>query len=103
MSSVGLNEIVGKAAINHSFQRGLLGARRAECLRQLQAKLEPEEVAAVMEIQASTVWEFAVAIERLIAKSRARENAAELTVAPEVFQPVGWPKLAASGVYLRHE
>lgn len=103
MSSIGLNEIVGKAAINKSFQSELLGARRAECLRQLKSPLDADEIAAVMDIQASTVWEFAVAIERLIAASRARESAVERTVAPEVFQPASWTKLAASGVYRQHE
>jgi hypothetical protein len=59
-----LHKLVGRAVINRPFQAGILNGRRAELLRQYQ--LEPDEVAALLAVQASNVTEFAAAVEQIV-------------------------------------
>ena len=76
MSTLELHKLVGRAVINRKFQTGLLNGHRAELLGQF--KLEPEEVAAVMAIEAADVTEFAIAVEHIVNTREAalRRNAA---------------------------
>jgi hypothetical protein len=101
MSSVGLNELVGRAAINDSFREGLLNGRRAEVLQRLKAPLDATEHRAVMAIQATEMVEFSIAIEHLIAQGEGR--GAGRPIEPAVVQPVGWPTRAVSGAFILHE
>ncbi len=101
MSSVGLNEIVGRAAINESFQAGLLNGRRAECLQQLKSPLDAAEYAAVMAIEAAGMVEFSIAIERLIAQGQGQFTGQP--VEPAVSQPVRWPNRVANNAFILHE
>jgi hypothetical protein len=100
MSSVGLNEIVGLAAISDSFREGLLNGRRAEVLQQLESPLEPEERQAVLAIQATGLREFAIAIQHLI---EARKGLAISRPAEPVFQPVRWSNQSSNRVFMLHE
>jgi hypothetical protein len=101
MSSVGLNELVGRAAINQSFCDGLLSARRAEVLCQLEAPLDSDERQAVMAIEASGLREFAIAVQHLIEQ---RKGLGVIRpVEPVVFQPVRWAGQSNSRVFILHE
>jgi hypothetical protein len=64
MSALILEQLVGKAVISDEFRAGLLNGRRAELIGSF--GLEPDEVTAVMAIRASTLMEFAGAVEQLI-------------------------------------
>lgn len=101
MSSVGLNELVGRAAINDSFREGLLNGRRAEILQKLKAPLDAIEHQAVMAIEATEMVGFSIAIEHLIAQVEGR--AVSRPAEPAVYQPVRWPNRAVSGAFLLHE
>jgi hypothetical protein len=101
MSSTGLNELVGKAVINENFHAALLDGRRAGCVAMFAAKLDPHEQAALLTIQASTLAEFAAAVERLI--DQGLHGPVQLPVETPVYQPVRWPKPAASGAFMLHE
>jgi hypothetical protein len=101
MSSVGLNEIVGLAAISDSFREGLFNGRRAEMLRRVEAPLDPEECQAVMAIEATALQEFAVAVQHLIEQ---RKGVAPMVPAePVVFQTVRWSSPANNRVFMLHE
>jgi hypothetical protein len=101
MSSVGLNEIVGRAAINDNFREGLLNGRRAECLRQLRSPLDAAEHDAVMAIEAAGMVEFSIAIQRLIAQGDGQFAGQPVEAA--VSQPVRWPNRVANNAFILHE
>jgi len=101
MSSIGLNELVGRAAINDNFREGLLNGRRAECLRQLRSPLDAAEFAAVMAIEAAGMVEFSIAIQGLI--TQVEGQFAGQPVEPAVYQPVRWPNRVANNAFILHE
>jgi len=101
MTSIGLNELVGRAAINDSFRDGLLNGRRAECLRQLRSPLDAAEHAAVMSIEAAGMVDFAIAVQRLIAQGEGQF--AGQPVEPAVYQPVRWPNRVSNSAFILHE
>lgn len=59
-----LNRLVGEALVNERLCRDLLNGRRAELLSSIQ--LGPEQTAAVLSIQATTLQEFAQAVEQVM-------------------------------------
>lgn len=101
MSSVGLNEMIGRAAINDGFREALLSGRRAEVLKKLKAPLDAAEYQAVMAIEATEMVEFSIAVEHLI--KQAEDRAVLRPVEPVVYQPVRWPNRAASSAFILHE
>ncbi len=100
MSILGLNELVGKAVINTSFQAGLFNGQRAEMLSQLEFKLDADEQQAVLSIQAEALADFAAAIELLIAQREGRRGA--MPAGRVVLPAAGWPSLVSSGAFLQH-
>ncbi len=100
MSILGLNELVGKAAINTSFQTGLFNGQRAEMLSQLEFKLDVDEQQAVLGIQAQALSEFAAAIEQLINQREGRHAAAPTERATR--PALGWSTLVSSGALFQH-
>jgi hypothetical protein len=63
MSVRALEAIVSKAVVSDRFCAGILNGQRAELIRPF--GLEPEEMSAVLSIQALDLSEFALAIEQL--------------------------------------
>lgn len=100
MSIRGLHEVVGKAAISDSFRAGLFNGQRAEMLRQFADKLDAEEQQALLNIQAEVLYEFAAAIELLIAQ---REGRRPTPPAERVTVSVaGWANLIGKSAFIHH-
>ena len=64
MSILSLQKMVGRAVVSDEFRAGILNGRKAELIRDLD--LDPEETAQVMAIRASTLAEFAAAVEQIV-------------------------------------
>jgi hypothetical protein len=99
-----LNELIGKAVISTSFQSGLMSSRRAEVLRQVD-DLEPEERLALIDIHAERFWEFAAAVEQLIARREGRLPLPAPSEPAALAVPgLRWSsRVASSGLFPLHE
>lgn len=97
MSARGLNEVVGRACISETFQRGLMNGQRAELINLPEFELEPEEAGALLAIQADTFADFAAVVEGLV---KQRESKAARAEGPFRVS-LRWPSVANTGVYLR--
>ncbi len=95
MSISGLNQLLGEAVVSDQFRAGLLNGRRAELVSDPRFKLEPDEAAALLSIEADNLQDFAVAVEIYLSQ---RKSAPAAQSAPH--QP-RWPILMVSGAYHR--
>jgi len=67
MSVTAMNKLIGHAVVSERFCAGLLNGRRAELLERFE--FAPDEVGALMAIEARELPAFAAAVERLTATS----------------------------------
>ncbi len=67
MSVTAMHKLIGHAVVSERFCAGLLNGRRAELLERFE--FAPDEVEALMSIEARELPSFAAAVERLIATS----------------------------------
>ena len=95
MSLMGLNQLLGEAVVSDQFRAGLLNGRRAELISDPRFKLEPDETAALLSIEASNLAEFAVGVE-LYLNQRKGAHAVAAQPAPAPAQP-RWSILMVSG------
>lgn len=93
MSLIGLNQLLGEAVVSDQFRAGLLNGRRAELISDPRFKLEPDETAALLSIEASNLAEFAVGVERYLSQRKATPAFA---AHPAPAQP-RWSLLLVSG------
>jgi hypothetical protein len=70
MSALELNKLVGQAVVSKTFRAGILNGQRPELVRHF--SLTPEEVAAVLSIEAATLPDFAAAVGRIVANQPTR-------------------------------
>lgn len=98
MSFVVMNEVVGKAVISESFRAGLFNGRRAEMLSQFAGRLDADEYAALLNIEADGPAAFAAAIEQWI-KQRAVEQL-DRPKPPALLAVARWPSIAFEGACL---
>jgi hypothetical protein len=63
VSISGLNQLLGEAIVSDHFRAGLLNGRRAELVADPRFKLDADEAAALLSIEADNLQEFAVAVE----------------------------------------
>jgi hypothetical protein len=68
MSIDALQLMVGRAVVSDEYRKGILNGRKAELIRELD--LDPRESAAVLAIHASTLAEFAAAVDRIAKPQR---------------------------------
>ena len=92
MSISGLNQLLGEAVVSDQFRAGLLNGRRAELVTDPRFKLEPEEAAALLAIEAANLQEFAVGVEHYLTQRKP----APAMAAPAPAQP-RWSILVVSG------
>jgi hypothetical protein len=64
MSILSLQKMVGKAIVSDEYRAGILNGHKAELIRELD--LDPEEATQVMAIRASTLAEFAAAVDQIV-------------------------------------
>ena len=98
MPAYGINQLIGQACISDTFQAGLMNGQRAELLQRPEYKLEPDEVGALLAIQADSFVDFVVAVEGLLNQRESRPARAE----GPYLAAVRWPSVS-TGVYFRHE
>ncbi len=67
MSATAMHKLIGHAVVSERFCAGLLNGRRAELLERFE--FAPDEVEALMAIEARELPTFAAAVERLVATS----------------------------------
>ena len=79
MSINSLQFMVGRAVVSDQYRAGILNGQKAELIRDLD--LEPDESAQVMAIHASTLAEFAAAVDQIV---QAQQRAA-------FHSTGGWP------------
>lgn len=100
MSISGLNQLLGEAVVSDQFRTGLLNGRRAELVADPRFKLEPDEAAALLSIEADSLQEFAVAVELYLAQ-RKPHQAAQATNTPAFHPQSRWPILVVPRAYRR--
>jgi hypothetical protein len=98
MSVKGLNALVGRACISDAFRSGLMNGQRAELVRLPEFDFEPDEVHALLAIQANDFTEFAAAVEHLVTQRESRAARAENSY----VVTLRWPSAASTGAYLTH-
>lgn len=74
MSIMGLNQLLGEAVVSDQFRSGLLNGRRAELVTDPRFKLEPDEAAALLSIEADNLQDFAVGVERYLNQRKAAQT-----------------------------
>ena len=92
MSISGLNQLLGEAVVSDQFRTGLLNGRRAELVTDPRFKLEPDEAAALLSIEADNLQDFAVGVELYLNQRKAAQS----TTTSNHSQP-RWPILVVSG------
>lgn len=98
MSLMGLNQLLGEAVVSDQFRAGLLNGRRAELVADPRFKLEPDEAAALLSIEADNLQDFAVGVESYLSQRKAASAAAHAASTPA--QP-RWSILLVSGAQHR--
>ena len=68
MSALELDKLVGQAVVSKTFRAGILNGKRPELARHY--SLTPEEMAAVLSIEAATLKDFAAAVRRIMANQQ---------------------------------
>ncbi|MCC7361767.1 MAG: hypothetical protein IT317_19955 [Anaerolineales bacterium] len=101
MSIVAMNEVVGKAVISESFCAGLFNGRRAEMLSQYAGRLDADEYAALLNIEAEGLADFAAAIEQWAAQ-RETERPTVPTDEAAFLTVTGWPHVVRLAACLPH-
>ncbi len=94
MSISGLNQLLGEAVVSDQFRAGLLNGRRAELVSDPRFKLDPDEAAALLSIEADNLQEFAVAVEVYLSQ---RKHAPVGQANPASHNQPRWPILVVSG------
>ena len=94
VSISGLNQLLGEAVVSDQFRTGLLNGRRAELVADPRFKLDPDEAAALLSIEASNLQEFAVAVEIYLSQ---RKSAPASHAAGAPHNQTRWPILVVSG------
>ena len=89
MSIMGLNQLLGEAVVSDQFRTGLLNGRRAELVTDPRFKLEPDEAAALLSIEADNLQDFAVGVEHYLNQRKASQTT------PSHSQP-RWPILVVA-------
>ncbi len=95
MSINGLNQLLGEAVVSDQFRAGLLNGRRAELVSDPRFKLEPDEAAALLSIEANNLQDFAVAVEMYLSQRKSAPVTQTGSNQPR------WPILMVSGAYHR--
>jgi hypothetical protein len=95
VSIIGLNQLLGEAVVSDQFRAGLLNGRRAELVSDPRFKLEPDETAALLSIEADNLQDFAVGVE-LYLNQRKAAQATSNHISSTHPQP-RWPILVVSG------
>lgn len=103
MSIRGLNRFLGQAVISSKFRQGVLNGKRAELVAELsrdpEYHLQAEEAELLLGIEAHSVKDFGVALERVV---QSLENDNEPEPAQRKAAPAAWaPSLAQAGTYMR--
>ena len=98
MSISGLNQLLGEAVVSDQFRAGLLNGRRAELVADPRFKLEPDEAAALLSIEADNLQEFAVAVEIYLSQ---RKSAPSVQTGAASHGQPRWPILVVSGSHHR--
>lgn len=70
---MGLNQLLGEAVVSDQFRTGLLNGRRAELVCDPRFKLEPDEAAALLSIEADNLQDFAVGVELYLSQRKAAQ------------------------------
>jgi len=70
VSISGLNQLLGEAVVSDQFRAGLLNGRRAELVSDPRFKLEPDEAAALLSIEADNLQDFAVGVELYLSQRK---------------------------------
>jgi hypothetical protein len=91
VSIIGLNQLLGEAVVSDQFRAGLLNGRRAELVTDPRFKLEPDEAAALLSIEADNLQEFAVGVELYLTQRKAAQSTTSTHTQPR------WPILVVSG------
>lgn len=91
MSIIGLNQLLGEAVVSDQFRAGLLNGRRAELVADPRFKLEPDEAAALLSIEADNLQDFAVGVERYLSQRKTAPAPASAPAQPR------WSILLVSG------
>lgn len=92
---MGLNQLLGEAVVSDQFRAGLLNGRRAELVSDPRFKLDPDEAAALLEIEADNLQDFALGVELYL--SRRKAAPAAQTNPHRNQTPPRWPILVVSG------
>lgn len=99
MSIIGLNQLLGEAVVSDQFRSGLLNGRRAELVSDPRFKLEPDEAAALLSIQADNLQDFAVGVE-LYLNQRKSSQVSQTSGHSSHTQP-RWPIMVVTGANQR--
>lgn len=75
VSIMGLNQLLGEAVVSDQFRAGLLNGRRAELVSDPRFKLEPDETAALLSIEADNLQDFAVGVELYLSQRKPAQPA----------------------------
>ncbi len=94
MSIIGLNQLLGEAVVSDHFRAGLLNGRRAELVADPRFKLDADEAAALLSIEADNLSDFAVAVEVYLSQRKP-------TAASHPHPQTRWPILVVSGAHHR--
>jgi hypothetical protein len=94
VSISGLNQLLGEAVVSDHFRAGLLNGRRAELVTDPRFKLDADEAAALLSIEADNLQDFAVAVEVYLSQ---RKSAPAAHPHPQTR----WPILVVSGAHYR--
>ena len=96
---MGLNQLLGEAVVSDQFRTGLLNGRRAELVCDPRFKLEPDETAALLSIEADNLQDFAVGVELYLNQRKAAQAPQSYAASPHL-QP-RWPILVVAGANQR--
>ena len=97
MSIIGLNQLLGEAVVSDHFRAGLLNGRRAELVTDPRFKLDADEAAALLSIEADNLQDFAVAVEVYLSQRKSAPIAHSSAAHPQTR----WPILVVSGAHHR--
>jgi hypothetical protein len=91
---IGLNQLLGEAVVSDHFRAGLLNGRRAELVTDPRFKLDADEAAALLSIEADNLQDFAVAVEVYLSQRKSAP-------AGHPHPQTRWPILVVSGAHHR--
>jgi hypothetical protein len=91
VSISGLNQLLGEAVVSDQFRAGLLNGRRAELVSDPRFKLEPDEAAALLSIEADNLQDFAVGVELYLSQRKSAQGYSHST-----HNAPRWPILVVS-------